>query len=306
MDVFNSLESIGRRAPGRTVATLGTFDGVHVGHQALIRETVAWAAALGADPVVVTFDRHPRSVLTGGPFPCLTTLPHRLRLFEALGVRDVLVLAFDREMASWEAEEFVRRVFGEGLRAAGVLLGFNCRFGKGRRGDAALLAKEGAAYGFAVRAAPPVEINGTLVSSTWIRQAVQTGDLDAAEAMLGRKYSLFGTVVTGDRRGRILGFPTANLDPAGMILVPRGVYATSTTAEGRAWPSVTNIGHRPTFGGEKPRERVETHLIGFSGDLVGRDIEVVFRRWIRDERAFPSSEALRTQIARDAAAAGQS
>ena len=218
----------GRQGPfsGRSVVTLGVFDGVHRGHAEVIGRVVSAARRRGCQAAVVTFDRHPSVLFDHRPAPAITSLEHRIRLFEALGVDVCVVMEFSEAVAQMPAEEFARTVFHDLLGAELLVLGFDCRFGRGRQGDVELCRRLGPELGFEVESVPPVEFGGRPVSSTAIRQAVTEGDLDGAESLLGRPFSLFGTVVRGEGRGRRIGFPTANLDPHNEILPPEGIYAT--------------------------------------------------------------------------------
>ena len=284
----------------RPVATLGTFDGVHLGHQRVIGETVEWAKAQGGESVVLTFDRHPRRVILGQAPALITSVEHRLVLFERLGVDAAAVLRFDPDMAERSAEDFAQSVFFDWLHAAGIILGFDCAFGKDRRGDVALLKRMGSQSGVEVRSCPPVEIDGAPISSTAVREAIERGDLDAAGVMLGRPLSLMGTVVRGTGVGRELGFPTANLDLHHEAKPPDGVYLTHAFVGQVALPSLTNIGTRPTLHkAADAASVVEVYIEGVDRPLYGQDIEVQFVRKLREEIAFASAAELARQMAED-------
>jgi len=302
--------------PQSPVVALGTFDGVHRGHQAVLRQVIAWARRINGRAVVITFDRHPRRVIAArSPAPgpdarpgaghlAITSLRHRLLLFERIGLDLCVVLRFDEHMADVEPEAFAREVLADWLHARGVLLGNDQRFGKDRRGDYGLLIRMGEDLGFEVRQAAPVTVDRGLISSTAIRKAILRGDLRAAERMLGRHVSVLGRVVRGAGRGRRLGFPTANLDLHHEIRPPAGVYRTIAVTPVGEFPSVTNIGTRPTFaktgvGEESPEVIVETHLVGFSGDLYAQDLEVRFLEKLRNETKFATPELAARQISRD-------
>lgn len=294
----------------RPAVTVGVFDGVHRGHRALLRELTGWAAEGGVDPVVVTFDVHPRTVLTGEGPALLSGIEHRVGLLGREGVRGVVVLPFDKIMASWTAEEFVRRVFVDALRASRVLVGRNHRFGRGRAGDFALLRALGARHGFEAREVD-LEVADDVISSTAIRQAIRAGDLPGARALLGRPVALLGRVVQGDQRGRTLGFPTANLDLQGAVRPPRGVYAAwarvgpdPLALAGPDRPAVVNVGRRPTFHPEAEEDLVEVHLLEPPREeLYGRWLELTFAARLREERRFSGPGELKEQIGRDVAAA---
>lgn len=280
------------------VVTLGTFDGVHLGHQEIIRQTIGWARSFGGPAVILTFDQHPRAVLSGMPSAMLHSLDHRLILFERLGIDACVILEFNLDLASVTAEQFVEDYLVAWLGIAGILIGYDCRFGKGARGNVDLLQAMAARLGFEVRACEQVQIGHLVPSSTAIRQAIVSGKLEQASSMLGRAFSILGQVVPGDARGRQLGFPTANVAAPRQVLPPRGVYACRIEFEGNNFPSVTNIGVRPTIR-EEGELTIETHLLDFQGDLYGKTVEVQFLRFLRGERKFSSLEELKAQIARD-------
>ncbi len=284
-------------------ATIGVFDGVHRGHRRVLDALVEWAHADGGDAVVVTFDRHPREVITGEKPAALASLEHRLVLLARAGVDAVLVLPFDDRTAATTAETFVKEVLVGGLGARKILLGANHRFGHERAGDLALLLRLGPALGFQAREVPlePADASGHVVSSTAIRAAIHEGRLDDAERMLGRPVTVLGRVVRGDARGRLLGFPTANLDLRHEARPPRGVYAALATVTDapRRWLAVVNVGRRPTFTPEAGEDLVEAHLLDFSGDLYDQELEVSFLAKLRDEERFSGPDALVAQIRAD-------
>jgi riboflavin kinase/FMN adenylyltransferase len=291
--------------------TLGTFDGVHRGHLSVLRRLLAWARETGGDAVVVTFDRPPRSALAAnaraprGASPGqILSLDHRLMLFDRLGLDATIVLTFDPPLAALEPEDFVKDILVNRLKAEGVLLGHDTRFGRDGRGDFALMRRMAEQFHFETRSVPVVELDGAPVSSTRLREAIRAGDLRLAERLLGRRVSVFGTVISGLGRGRQLGFPTINLDLHHEVRPPQGVYATRCQVAGALRDSVTNIGPAPTLQPAGPahlseRVLVETHLLDFQGDLYGRDVEVQFVDRLRGEEVFPSAEALAARIAAD-------
>ena len=290
--------------PEGAVVSVGVFDGVHLGHQAILAANRARAAELGARSTVVTFQSHPKSILLGRAPRTLTSLEHRLELFRRAGVEHTLALTFDEELRSIDAETFARDLLVQRLGARAFVLGFDSKFGRDRVGNPGFLKERG----FDVTVVPKVSVQDRAVSSTAIREAVELGDLDGAARMLGRPVSVLGTVVRGDRLGRRLGFPTANLDLHHELHPPVGVYATrARVVAPEPWPasrpSVTNIGFRPTISGERPeRPRVETHLYDEPddlGDLYGSTLEVEFVARLRGERAFDGVEALQAQIGAD-------
>lgn len=292
-------------APGRgSVVSVGVFDGVHLGHQAILARNTRVARELGAVSTVVTFREHPKAVLLGRAPRTLTSLAHRLELFRRAGVEHTLALTFDEDLRQIAARDFARELLAKALAAHKLILGFDSKFGRDREGTPEFLK----ALGYDVEVVPEVLVAGRPVSSTAIREAVELGDLEGAARMLGRPVAVYGDVVAGDALGRKLGFPTANLDLHHELRPPAGVYAC------RAWhtrseapishPAVTNIGFRPTLGGERPATaRIEVHLIDFTGDLYGEFLEVEFVARLRDERRFANQDELKAQIGRDVLAA---
>jgi riboflavin kinase/FMN adenylyltransferase len=297
MRIVRGLPSVPPERRPSAVA-LGVFDGVHLGHRAILGAAVAHGRAADAPALACTFEPNPLEVLQPerAPLP-ITTLDERLELIAACGVDGTVVLTFTRELAAVEPEAFVKDVLVERLVARQVVVGFNHRFGRAARGDAALLRELGARMGFTVDVIAPLKVDGAPVSSTAIRAALGRGDLDAAARMLGRPYTLPGTVVAGAGRGRTLGFPTANVAPARPLLVAPGVYACTFEVAGESRRAVVNVGVRPTFG--EATLAVEAYLLDFSGDLYGQTVRLVFVSRVREERRFPSVDALRAQIAED-------
>lgn len=295
---------VGRSGPSAeapAVVTIGTFDAVHRGHQALFRRVVEEARRLEASPAVLTFDRHPIEVLAPEKAPCrLTTLDQRLALLEELGIERTLVLAFTRELASLEPEAFVEEVLVGWLGVRKVIVGADFRFGRARRGDVELLRELGAREGFEAEACELVEGEDGPVSSTVVRRLVGDGRIEAAAELLGRPFRLAGTVVHGAGRGGAdLGFPTANLELHPLACLPGlGVYAGWWLWEGRRVPGAVNVGVRPTFTPD-PEPVVEIHLLDFSEDLYGASGEIEFHSRLRDEVRFSSVEELIEQMRED-------
>lgn len=301
MKIWRHLERLGRRFPN-PVLTLGNFDGVHRGHQAIVCRTVERARELGGRAVALTFEPHPVSVLFPARAPArLMDLHTRVACLRQLGVDHVVVQRFTRRFAELEAEVFVRQWLVEGSGVRGIVVGHRVRFGHLRRGDAALLQRLGKECGLEVEIIGPVEVQGRLVSSSSIRGAIQEGVLDVAETMLGRRHTFAARVIRGHQRGHQLGFPTANLDVRGLVLPPDGVYAVEACLDGRWRPAVANIGNNPTFAGRG--RNLEVHILDFSGNLYGRRLWVRFVRQLRAEVRFPNAEALAEQIRRDIARA---
>jgi riboflavin kinase/FMN adenylyltransferase len=283
---------------------LGVFDGVHLGHQAVIADMIREATDLGALPVVVTFDCHPNAVVAPHRTPALIqTVPQRLRALASLKPAAAWVIRFDEAFSRLSGAEFVNRLCRGFGRIRSVFVGEGFHFGHRRSGHVGLLRELGAASGFAVRALPPVPCLGAAVSSTRIRQVIRAGDLLTAASLLGRPYTLAGTVVRGEQLGRQWGFPTANLDTDGVVLPPNAVYVVRARSGERAWPGVMNVGSRPTVTNGPSVPRVEVHLLDTAVDLYGEELEVEPLHQLRVERKFPSVTELRDQIANDLVAA---
>jgi len=289
------------------VVSVGVFDGVHLGHQAILAANVAHAGTLGAVPTVVTFRHHPKTVLLGHAPRTLTSLEHRLELFRRAGIVRTIALTFDERLRQVPAEDFAREFLAGKLGARRFVLGFDSKFGRDRRGTPERLLE----MGFDVVVVPKVVVADRPVSSTAIREAVELGDLDGAARMLGRPVAVYGDVVPGDGRGRTIGVPTANLDLHHELHPPPGVYACRARVverglEARERPrhsAVANIGYRPTFaksdGSAAAVPLVEVHLLDFRGDLYGQHLELEFLAFLREERRFADLAALRDAIAAD-------
>jgi riboflavin kinase/FMN adenylyltransferase len=291
---------------GRAAAvSIGVFDGVHLGHQAILRANVARARASGLRPTVVTFQQHPKQVLLGRAPRTLTTLEHRLELFRRLGIEHTLALVFDDKLRQLSARDFATDILADQLRARTFVLGFDSKFGSGRAGDPELLRS----LDFDVEVVPQVLVDQRAVSSTAIREAVELGDLNGAARMLGRPVSVFGDVVHGDAIGANIGFPTANLDLHHELHPPNGVYSCRARRvdreqldlAGTSYDAVANIGLRPTVTAASPPQqpRVEVHLLDFEGDLYGEHIELEFVAALRGEMRFPGLAELQAQIQSD-------
>jgi riboflavin kinase/FMN adenylyltransferase len=296
MEIEQELASI--TPQGETLLTIGVFDGVHVGHRYLLEKLQQRAAEKNLLSGVVTFNPHPQSVLhPHNQLPWLSNLEDRVRAFQELGVNIVAVLTFAPKVAQLSAREFIF-LLKKHLKMQGIMMGPDFVLGRGGEGNINLLRTLGREMKFSVEVIPPYTINGEVVSSTLIRQALIQGDMRRIERLMGRYFYLRGKVITSDKRGRVLGFPTANLDIKPRQALPgNGIYATITQVDGKQFPSATNIGIRPTFGeGEKT---VETHLLNYQGDLYGKEIRVEFVQKLRDEQRFPSSEELKIQIEKD-------
>jgi len=284
---------------GRAAVTIGFFDGVHRGHQAVLGRTVDLARGEDLTSVAVTFDRHPREILTPGKEPpLLTTLDRKAKLIEGLGIDALLVLEFTEEFSRWPAEEFVSRVLVEGLNAARAVVGSNFTFGHKAAGNLAVLAELGSAHGFSVEGVGVLELEGRPVSSSSIRESLAAGDLHWPTLALGRRYAVDGRVIQGAGRGRDMGFPTANLTvPARILLPAEGVYAGKAHVANRTFVAAINVGTNPTFGGEPLH--VEAFLLDFDLDVRGADMSVEFWQRLRDEVRFESPADLVKQMRDD-------
>lgn len=284
------------------VATIGNFDGVHRGHRAVLARLDEVSRELRLPSTLLIFEPHPLEFLRpeAAP-PRLTSLRNKLHALRSTNLDRVLCLRFDRRFADLEAESFVRDLLVERLGVRFLLVGDDFRFGRGRSGDFAMLQRAGQEYGFAVEQMATVLVDGARASSTRVRQALLAGDLDLARRLLGRPYSICGRVVHGDRIGRTLGFPTANISLEHTRPAPSGIFVVQVRDDGVVRPAVASLGTRPTVGGK--RLLLEVHLLDYRGDLYGRHLEVEFLKRLRGEEMFDSLEALRAQIARDVEAA---
>ncbi|MFT7600981.1 MAG: riboflavin kinase/FMN adenylyltransferase [Acidimicrobiales bacterium] len=309
MEIIRDPDRCPESGQGHAV-TVGAYDGVHLGHQAVIRSTQQRAESLGVSMAVVTFDPHPATVLRPGNVPkLLTDLEQKLELLEACGVDTVVVAPFDEERASETAEQFVERVLVDCLRARSVIVGHDFRFGANRAGNVDVLRAIGADYGFdveGVQLLPRPDGKVESVSSTVIRRALAGGEVSTAARMLGRHHEIRGPVVEGDQRGRTIGFPTANVAvPREMALPADAVYAAwYFTPDGQRHPAAVNIGKRPTFYQNAEHSLVEAHLIGFEGDLYGQSARVQMVELIRSEQRFDGLDELKDQLQRDIQRAG--
>jgi len=301
MKTIGNLSDLDAR---RACVAIGFFDGVHLGHQQVLRQMISDARAHEAAAVVVTFDAHPGSVVAPERAPQLIyPLAKKLAVIGQLGADAAWLIHFDAAFSRQTGEAFIRELVGALGSVPSLCVGGNFTFGHRRGGDVALLRRLGAELGFTVHGLSSVALDGQPVSSTRIRDAVRTGDFDAVGQMLGRAYALCGPVVRGDGVGRKLGFPTANISVEGLVTPPHGVYGAHVTMDGRTHRAALNIGVRPTLGSPEPRLQVEAHLLDFEGDLYGREVEIEFVARLREEQKFPSLDALRAQIACDVEAA---
>lgn len=281
-----------------SVVALGAFDGIHLAHAKILDTAVERARALGVSAVACTFDPHPAAVLRPALAPApIATLEENLSRIALHGLDAALVIPFTREFSLIEAEAFVDLVLVRTLGVREVVVGFNHTFGAGARGTAALLLELGGRRGFVTHVLPPLQVDGLTVSSSTIREALRDGSVELAGALLGRPYSVSGTVQRGAGRGRTLGFPTANLRPDRPLVLAAGVYAARARWDGHVADAVVNLGYRPTF--DESQYWIEAYLFDFSGDLYDRPLTLDFLRRIRPERKFPSVEELRAQVFAD-------
>ncbi len=303
MQSYFNLESIPEFTQD-TVVTFGVFDGLHIGHQEVLDKVRERATAHKLASVLFGFYPHPLTYLAPDKCPpVLMCLPKRMEILEQLGFDIAIFVNFNEKIASMSPYTFVENILQKLCRAKHVVVGYACQFGKDREGNAELLESIGQESGFGVSIVPPTQLNGFPVHSTRIREAITRGDLGLASQLLGRNYSMSGTVVEGDGRGRQIGFPTANIEPGEQICPPNGVYAIRAKLTNKWFDGVLNIGTRPTFDGTK--FQVESHLFNFDQIVYGETIEICFIEKIRNERKFSDMQALVQQIQRDIAVANE-
>ncbi len=304
MELYRDIREL-QKLPGPAHLAIGVFDGLHLGHQAVVRCALEAARKGGGETVVVTFDPHPVSVLAPEKAPrLLTSTRHKVKLLSAFGVTRMLAIQFDENFSRKTGELFVADLLAvceHGLKT--ICVGETWAFGHQRSGNVALLEKMGAEHGFQVRGVPTVSVDGEVVSSTALRAAIQEGNFETARKLLGRDYTVLGTVIEGRKLGRQIGFPTANLTVHNEQLPPSGVYAVSAEWNGKKIKGVGNLGVRPTVEGGDVKRLLEVHLFDFKEDLYGQDLEITFDRFLREERKFGGVEELKAQIEKDVAAA---
>lgn len=299
---MNVIRAAHELQPGarKVCVAIGVFDGVHLGHQQVVRQTIADSRQHEAVSVVVTFDCHPNSVVAPERTPELIyPLSKKLRAIESLGIDTALLVHFDKAFSQISAEDFIRGLKADFGNIHSICVGSNFTFGHKRQGNVALLQKLGQDLKFVVHGLSAVSLDGERVSSTRIRDAIHLGNLDGASQMLGRAYAIVGEVIEGDKVGRQLGFPTANLKVARLVLPPNGVYAAHAEIAGKIHRAAVNIGQRPTLNSPSPQIHVEAHLLDFSDDVYGKEMELTFVDKIRDEQKFPSVDDLKQRIAKD-------
>jgi len=299
MQIVHSISDLSS-LPGPLFLAIGVFDGVHRGHQAVISTSARHAHAADGTPVVVTFDPHPAKVLRPNDAPhLLTARQHKIDLIRTLGVAHLLILEFTEKFAATPPEEFVRQLMAHSKPLREICVGHEWSFGRNRAGNLTLLKSLGAELGFNVVGIPPIMGDGHVISSTAIRNAVKAGKFDEAAAMLGRPYSILGTVIDGDKLGKKLGFPTANLSAHSEQFPPDGVYFAEAWIEGVLYHGLVNLGIRPTIAKGEPQRILEIHILDFHEEIYGKDIEVRFLQYLRPEKKFPNVDALIHQIEQD-------
>ena len=305
METLRSISELSQ-LPSPLFLAIGVFDGVHLGHQAVISTSAEHARAASGTPVVVTFDPHPEKILRPQKAPrLLTATPHKVALIRALGVHHLLIIKFDKNFAATEPEDFVQELVLHSKPLREICVGHEWSFGRNRRGNLELLKKLGAHFDFNVVGIPPVSVNAEIVSSTIIRRAVEAGDLNKAATMLGREYTILGTVEQGDDLGKKIGFPTANLSAHSEQFPPNGVYFAKAKLDGTVYPGLVNLGYRPTMSSGRSGRTLEVYLLDFHRDIYGKDLELRFIRYLRPEKKFENVEALVRQIERDVQQARQ-
>jgi riboflavin kinase / FMN adenylyltransferase len=285
---------------GPCAITIGNFDGVHCGHRQILRRVIAVAREEGWKSAVLTFDPHPAKLVAPANAPLLLTTPgERAEIVLGQGIDEILILPFTQQIAALGPEDFVREILVDKLKARAVLVGENFHFGKRAAGDAGALEELGDRYSFETEIVDPVVWRQRVISSTEIRRSIEAGDVSAACRMLGRPYALRGVVVPGEGRGSKQTVPTLNLETTAEVLPKNGVYITRTrdSKGAREWPSITNIGYRPTFDGRS--RTIETYLLAALDGAAPEEISVELLRWVRDERKFENAETLKAQILRD-------
>ena len=297
MQIFRAIADI--RSVGASVVTVGTFDGVHLGHQAIIQQVKDFAANHSRQSAIVTFDPHPRKVLGKGPVTILTTTAEKLDIFADAGIDQVVVIPFSREFAALSSEAFVTSVLVDKLTVREMVVGYDHHFGRNREGGFEALLQLGRRHGFTVHQVPQLVNGGEAVSSTYIRQLLETGDVAKAARFMGRRYCIEGIVKPGDGRGKQIGFPTANLElsEADKQVPGRGVYAVDVEVDQQSYGGMMNIGIRPTF--DFDYLTLEAHLFNFNDSLYEKKLKVRFKKFLRPEKKFSGIEELRAQLKKD-------
>lgn len=301
IEVIRGLEGLKEKYPN-LVLTIGNFDGIHIGHQRILRRVVQRARELGGTPMAMSFDPHPVKVLTPERgLKLMTTNEEKARVMEAIGIEKLLLVNFNLEFARLEPDEFVKQILVDKLAPREIIVGHNYAFGKARKGTTAILRRRGKKYGFRLSVVRHAKLKGKVVSSSRTRMKIEKGRVEDAALLLGRPYVLEGAVVKGAGRGaKLLGYPTANINTNNELLPRSGVYAVKAKVSGQVHNGVANIGNNPTFDpGGQNKETLEVHIMGFSGDILGQRIRIYFLQRLRDEEKFPDALSLKKAIARD-------
>jgi riboflavin kinase/FMN adenylyltransferase len=297
MDIIIGIENIHRKFRN-PVLTLGNFDGVHLGHQKIFKALKEEAQKIDGEAIVFTFDPHPLQVLDPQRCPpFITPFKKKLMLVEMLGIDVIIVATFDLGIANIMPQTFVRQILVDKIGAKKILVGYNYYFGKDRKGNVEMLIQLGKKFGFEVKVIGALKVNDTPVSSSKIRELIQGGQMGEAAQLLGRNYRLMGKVIWGSGRGKDLGFPTANLEILNGLYPKTGVYAVEVIMGNRTYPGVADVGYNPTFG--KNPLSVEVHILDFSADIYGEEIQLVFYKRMRDEKTFVNSDSLVRQMKMD-------
>ena len=297
MDIIVGIETI-RRKFHNPVLTLGNFDGVHLGHQKIFNAVKEEARKIDGEAIVFTFDPHPLQVLAPQKCPpFITPFKKKLMLMEMLGIDVIIVAIFDLGIANITPEAFVKQILVDKIGPKKILVGYNYYFGKDRKGNVEMLIQLGKKFGFEVKVIGALKVNDTPVSSSKIRELIQDGQMGQAAHLLGRNYRLMGKVIWGSGRGKDLGFPTANLEILNGLYPKTGVYAVEVIIGNRTYPGVADVGYNPTFG--KNPLSVEVHILDFTRDIYGEEIQLVFYKRMRDEKAFENSDSLVRQMKKD-------
>lgn len=283
-----------------TAVALGNFDGIHIGHQDLIKIMVIKAKEKGLKPSLLLFDTHTKSVLDTDSPQCITDIDQKIEIVEKLGVEIIYIIKFDKELMKLTADEFISKILIEKMNAKLIVVGFDYRFGYKASGDSDYLKKLSTEYDFDLEVLNPVKNEGVIVSSSHIRQLIKEGKMEEVETVLQRPYSILGEVIQGASRGSKLGFPTANIDLKDNYVVPRsGVYKTYTEVDGKLYNSATNIGYNPTFNKKDKILKFETYILDFNENIYGKTIKVYFKRHIRDDIKFNNVDDLVSQMKLD-------